>query len=134
MDSIGWFLHVLLSDPHGSSRVQNQHFSLAITRHFEVGKTLMRHSFSRGCSGLGRAALVFSLALALGLLGAIPVSAQSLFRQLSQDSFSGGSGQHQSEVEPAAFAFGPTIVAAFQVSRVFGGGGMDVGFATSTNG
>ena len=39
-----------------------------------------------------------------------------------------------SEVEPGAFAYGSTIVAAFQVSRVYGGGGMDVGWATSTNG
>ena len=94
----------------------------------------MKQSYSHRCSGLGRAALVLSLALVVGLFGAIPVSAQSLFRQLSQDSFSGGSGQHQSEVEPGAFAYGPTIVAAFQVARVYGGGGMDVGFATSTNG
>ena len=59
--------------------------------------------------------------------------AQSL-TQLSQDTFTGGPGQHQSEVEPAAFSNGSTIVTAFQVARVFGGGGMDIGFATSTNG
>jgi len=67
-------------------------------------------------------------------VAAIPAGAQSLFRQLSQDTFSGGNGQHQSEVEPGAFAYGPTIVTAFQVARVSSGGGMDIGWATSTNG
>ena len=85
------------------------------------------------CPGIVRAVLLAVLGLAVGFFG-VPASAQGLFRQLSQDSFSGGSGQHQSEVEPAAFAYGPTIVAAFQVARVYGGGGMDVGWATSTNG
>jgi hypothetical protein len=59
--------------------------------------------------------------------------AQSL-TQLSQDTFAGGPGQHQSEVEPSAFTYGSTIVTAFQVARVFGGGGMDIGFATSKDG
>ena len=89
---------------------------------------------SRNCSGSSRAALIFTLICSLCVFAAIPAGAQSLFRQLSQDSFSGGNGQHQSEVEPGAFAYGPTIVAAFQVARVSSGGGMDVGFATSTNG
>ena len=85
------------------------------------------------CNGFVRAALVLTLICSLFIFAAIPAGAQSIFRQLSQDSFSGGPGQHQSEVEPGAFAYGSTIVAAFQVSRVFGGGGMDVGWATSTN-
>jgi hypothetical protein len=89
---------------------------------------------SRACGGFGRAALVLTLVCSLCAVAAIPASAQSLFRQLSQDVFSGGPGQHMTEVEPDAFAYGSTIVAAFQVARVYGGGGMDVGFATSTNG
>src|SRR5271166_4920827 len=89
---------------------------------------------SRAGSGFGRAALVLTLACILCAVAAIPASAQSIFRQLSQDLFSGGPGQHMSEVEPGAFAYGPVIVAAFQVARVYGGGGMDVGFATSLNG
>src|SRR5204862_2628737 len=32
------------------------------------------------------------------------------------------------------FAFGSTIVSAFQVGRIFSGGGADIGFATSING
>jgi hypothetical protein len=54
--------------------------------------------------------------------------------KLSTDTFTNSSSQHATEVEPAAFAFGSTIVTAFQVGRIFGGGGADIGFATSTDG
>jgi hypothetical protein len=37
------------------------------------------------------------------------------------------------EVEPDTFAFGSTIVSAFQVGRIFDGGSSDIGFATSTD-
>src|SRR5690349_6521636 len=40
---------------------------------------------------------------------------------------------HQTEVEPDTFANGSTIVAAFQVGRIYDGGACAVGFATSTN-
>jgi hypothetical protein len=105
-----------------------------LTKKEKEGTFTMTQTSSRVGSGLGRAALVLSLVCSLCAVAAIPAGAQSLFRQLSQDTFSGGSGQHMSEVEPGAFAYGPTIVTAFQVARVSSGGGMDVGFATSTNG
>jgi hypothetical protein len=89
------------------------------------------HSFSR--RGICRTILALGLVMAMGTF-AIPSSAQSLFRQISQDSFSNGSSQHMTEVEPGAASWGPTIVAAFQVARVYGGGGADIGFATSING
>ena len=54
--------------------------------------------------------------------------------QLSLDTFSNGTSQHQTEVEPGAFAYGNTIVAAFQVARIYSGGGADIGFATSHDG
>ncbi len=54
--------------------------------------------------------------------------------RLSTDTFTNSSSQHATEVEPGAFAFGSTIVTAFQVGRIFGGGGADIGFATSTDG
>jgi len=38
--------------------------------------------------------------------------------QLSFDTFNNAQSQHQTEVEPAAFAFGNTIVTAFQVARI----------------
>ena len=54
--------------------------------------------------------------------------------RLSTDTFTNSSSQHVTEVEPDTFAFGSTIVSAFQVGRIFSGGGADIGFATSTNG
>src|SRR2546430_5390636 len=54
--------------------------------------------------------------------------------QVSSDPFFNASSQHRTELEPDTFTFGSTIVSAFQVGRVFGGGSSDIGFATSTNG
>ncbi len=54
--------------------------------------------------------------------------------RLSTDIFTNPAGQHASEVEPHAFAFGSTIVTTFQVGRINPGGGVAIGFATSTNG
>lgn len=82
---------------------------------------------------IGRAALTVMLAFALGTLASISGHAQGVFRQLSQDSFTNQSSQHKSEVEPGAFAYGATIVTAFQVARISSGGGADIGWATSLN-
>lgn len=60
--------------------------------------------------------------------------AQWALVQLSHDTFTNNYSEHRSEVEPDVFAWGSTIVSAFQVARVFDGGGADIGFATSTNG
>ncbi|MBV9484034.1 MAG: exo-alpha-sialidase [Acidobacteria bacterium] len=62
-----------------------------------------------------------------------PLSPVPLTR-LSTDTFTNTSSQHATEVEPGAFAFGSTIVTAFQVGRIFAGGGADIGFATSMDG
>jgi hypothetical protein len=53
--------------------------------------------------------------------------------RLSTDTFTNSSGQHATEVEPNSFAFGSTIVAAFQVGRIGGGGASDIGYATSAD-
>ena len=87
--------------------------------------------------GAGRTIVILCLGaalVALVALAALPASAQGLFRQLSQDSFTNGSSQHMTEVEPGVFAWGPVIVTAFQVGRVSSGGGADIGWATSLNG
>lgn len=63
-----------------------------------------------------------------------PASAQIALTQLSEDTFTDTPSQHATEVEPGTYSWGSTIVTAFQVARIFGGGGADVGFATSTNG
>jgi hypothetical protein len=54
--------------------------------------------------------------------------------KLSGDPYTNSQGQHATEVEPGAFSFASTIVTAFQVGRIFGGGGSDIGFATSQDG
>ena len=59
--------------------------------------------------------------------------------QISSDPFTqttckaSATTNHHTEVEPDTFSNGSTLVAAFQVGRVFDGGSCDIGFATSTN-
>jgi len=53
--------------------------------------------------------------------------------KLSTDTFTNATSKHATEVEPDSFAFGSTIVAAFQVGRISGGGASDIGFAISTD-
>jgi hypothetical protein len=77
------------------------------------------------------AAMVVS---ATGLAGNVPL------QQISSDPFTnttavdGAPVSHMSEEEPDTFAFGSTIVSAFQVGRFRDGGAADIGWATSQNG
>src|SRR5262249_21694464 len=48
--------------------------------------------------------------------------------------FTNLSSQHATEVEPDSFAWGQTIITSFQVARIFGGGGADIGYAVSNDG
>ena len=73
-----------------------------------------------------------ALALAVALLGAAPAGASLL--QISSDPFTNPTSQHATEVEPDVFAFGGTMIAAFQAGRFNSGGASDIGFARSTNG
>jgi hypothetical protein len=65
--------------------------------------------------------------------------AQAAVLQVSSDPFTQATCKastttnHQTQVEPDTFANGATIVAAYQVGRIFDGGACAVGFATSTN-
>jgi hypothetical protein len=77
---------------------------------------------------------LFALPLAVCFALTSIAPAQVSLTQLSEDTFTNGSSQHMTEVEPGAFTWGSTIVTAFQVARIYGGGGADIGFATSTNG
>jgi hypothetical protein len=52
---------------------------------------------------------------------------------VSSDPYTDTDAQHATEVEPDTFAYGSTIVSAFQVGRVYGGGSSDLGWATSTD-
>jgi hypothetical protein len=53
--------------------------------------------------------------------------------QLSSDPFTNLSSQHATEVEPGSFSFGSIIVTSFQVARIAGGGGADIGYAISND-
>src|SRR5437660_10142322 len=77
--------------------------------------------------------LVPAFAALIGLSSILTAYAGSLI-QLSSDPFTNSTSQHRTEVEPDTFAFGSTIVSAFQVGRFFNGGASDIGFATSTDG
>ncbi|WP_323747895.1 hypothetical protein [Catenulispora rubra] len=55
-------------------------------------------------------------------------------QKVSTDPYTDTDAQHATEVEPDTFAYGSTVVAAYQVGRVFGGGSSNLGWATSTDG
>jgi len=65
---------------------------------------------------------------ALALLVAGPALAA---KRVSSDPFTNTDSQHATEVEPDTFAFGSTVVGAFQTGRFFDGGSTDIGWATS---
>jgi len=77
-------------------------------------------------------ALIVAFVFVLATRSAV-LAAPSLV-QVSSDPFHNPESQHKTEVEPHTFAFGNTIVSAFQTGRVFDGGGADIGWATSVNG
>jgi hypothetical protein len=78
------------------------------------------------------AVFVFTVAVAAPA-GAAPPKAV----RISDDPYTSTSaptGQHRSEVEPDTFAFGDTVVSAFQVGRIVNGGASNIGFAVSHDG
>jgi len=82
-------------------------------------------------SGFRPTTAVVFLAIVLSATGAL---AQRGLKQVSSDPFTNSTSQHATEVEPDTFAFGNTMVSAFQTGRIFDGGSADIGFATSTDG
>jgi BNR repeat protein len=54
-------------------------------------------------------------------------------RRLSVDASTSPTGQHETAVEPADFAWGSTVVAAFQLGRIASGAANNIGWATSTD-
>src|ERR1043165_8599253 len=77
-------------------------------------------------------ALVLALAAPAGVIAAIQ-------QGISSDPFTqstckaSNTTNHHTEVEPDTFSNGSTIVAAFQVGRIYDGGACAPGFATPTN-
>lgn len=80
-----------------------------------------------------RAAVALAL-LSFGLARAASPAFAAELVQISSDPYTNSSSHHQTEVEPATFAAGSTIVAAFQVGRFTGGGSSNNGWATSSDG
>jgi hypothetical protein len=80
-------------------------------------------------------ALGVALTAALALAAAAEAAVQPIsFDTLTQATCKASSTtNHQTLVEPDTFANGSTIVAAYQVGRIFDGGACATGFATSTN-
>lgn len=52
-------------------------------------------------------------------------------RRISSDPYRGGGALHATQAEPDSFAWGTTVVAAFQVARYALGGAQNIGFAFS---
>jgi hypothetical protein len=79
-------------------------------------------------------AALSSAAVALVVLTATTAYANVSLTQVSHDIYTDAQAQHNTEVEADTFVSGSTIVSAFQVGRVFGGGSSNIGWATSTDG
>lgn len=86
---------------------------------------------------IGTPVFLLALVASLFLSGGIARAASSV--DISTDPFTqstcaaSNTTNHHTEVEPDTFSFGSTIVAAFQVGRIYNGGACAIGFATSTN-
>jgi len=95
----------------------------------------MKQTYDKSGSRKRWFVLAMTLVVLVVMLGIIAAAeAQFSLVRLSKDTFKNGYSEHKTEVEPHTLAWGSTIVSAFQVARVFGGGGADVGFATSIDG
>jgi BNR repeat-like domain len=77
---------------------------------------------------------VLAFAAVAALVVAAVASANVALVRVSSDPFTNTTSQHATEVEPDTFAFGSTVVGAFQVGRFFDGGGTDIGVVRSGDG
>lgn len=64
----------------------------------------------------------------------IPARTGTRLLQLSSDPYNNSGSQHKTEVEPGSYAYGSTIVTAFQAGRFFDHGSSNIGWATSIDG
>src|SRR3989440_5040850 len=87
-------------------------------------------------SSFGALALIFTTVFGLAFPALVAYAATV---HLSTDPFTQATCKasaltnHHTEVEPDTYSNGSTIVAAFQVGRIFDGGACATGFATSTD-
>jgi BNR repeat-like domain len=64
----------------------------------------------------------------------VAANCETVVRRLSVDPFANPDSQHETAVEPDSFAFGSTVVAAFQVGRRAAGAAANIGTAVSRDG
>src|SRR5258707_6027007 len=76
---------------------------------------------------------VFTFAMSSVLVGSAATTHISTDPFTQATCHASATTNHSTEVEPDTFSNGSTIVAAFQVGRVYDGGGCAIGFATSTD-
>jgi hypothetical protein len=76
---------------------------------------------------------ILGLAIGLAVVTVVPALAAEALTQISHDPYANPDSQHRTQVEPDTFAFGATIVSAFQTGRYFDGGASNIGWATSTD-
>src|SRR5438270_4774997 len=85
------------------------------------------------------AARTAGMGVAMAAVLAVPAVAGAAVLQIGSDPFTqstcaaSATTNHRTEVEPDSFSNGSTIVAAYQVGRIYDGGACAIGFATSTN-
>jgi hypothetical protein len=88
-----------------------------------------------GKSALRGVSALFLIVVVLAFSGSfMSAHGASKLTKLSTDTFTNSYSEHKTEVEPHTYAYGSTIVSAFQVARWYSGGGADIGFSTSTDG
>ena len=91
-----------------------------------------------GARHRGRAGLLVTFAVAVLALAA-PATTLAVGLQIASDPFTqatchaSSTTNHHANVEPDSFSNGSTIVAAYQVGRIYDGGACAIGFSTSTN-
>ena len=84
---------------------------------------------SRKCAAALACATSASVVLMTSPLTAVAASEV----RISSDPYTNTTSQHKTEVEPDTFAFGSTIVSAFQAGRFFTGGSSNIGWASSVD-
>src|SRR3954447_9903963 len=75
----------------------------------------------------------FALAAVLAAATAAPAGAVGV-TQIHHDTFTNGTSQHATEVEPDTFSHHGTTIATMQVGRFFNGGASDIGWSRTTDG
>jgi hypothetical protein len=94
---------------------------------------MSKTSPSRSTVGLALGAAALAMIAAPGAASAATSSAISTDPFTQSTCAASATTNHRADVEPDTFSYGSTIVAAFQVGRIFDGGACAIGFATSTD-